>query len=66
MFLELWDTGSIPDPAQWAKDQALLQLQVSQETTYATGWPKKKKKKKVLFFKSGVQPILKIIKSETK
>ena len=25
-FWECWDTGSIPGPAEWVKDQVLLQL----------------------------------------
>ena len=39
--LEPWDTGLIPDLAQWVKDLALLHLQLKSDP-YATGWPKKK------------------------
>ena len=37
--LEHWNTGSIPGPAPWVKDQA--------GTPYAAGWPKKKKINKI-------------------
>lgn len=46
-FLERWDSGSIPSPAQWVKDQVLPQLQLipGPGTPYAEQLPKKKKKK---------------------
>ena len=51
---EHWDTGLIPSPAQWVKDQALPHLQcwmqlqlrsdLGQKTLNAMGRPQKKKK----------------------
>ena len=38
--LKFWDTGSIPNPAQWAKDPALLQLQCSSQLQPGSDpWP---------------------------
>jgi len=38
--VEHWDTGSIPSPAQWVKDLALLQLQQrSQKCLGSDPWP---------------------------
>ena len=53
---ECWNTGLIPGPAQWVKDLALLQLQLTLQLQFGPDpWPgnsichrvaKKKKKKK--------------------
>ena len=41
-FWELWDTGSIPSPAQWVKDHALLQLWLrGQVQLRSNPWPRK-------------------------
>ena len=53
--LERWDTGSIPQPAQWVKDPASQKKKKKEEfcncgldlipglgTPYAMVWPKKK------------------------
>ena len=54
---ECWDTGSIPDPGQWVKNPALLQLRLRWQlqlgsgswpglgTPAASGWPKTEKQK---------------------
>lgn len=47
--MEHWEAGSIPGPAQWVKDLALLWLQLKSQlwlcpgTPYTGGWPKKKR-----------------------
>ena len=56
MSLEHWEAGSIPDPAQWARDLALPQLHLGCKwgsdlilglgTPCALGWPTKEKEKK--------------------
>ena len=53
--LQCWDTGSIPVPAQWVKDQALPQPAIGGNwgsdlipgpgALCAVGWPKKEKTK---------------------
>ena len=58
MSWEQWFVGSIPSPAQWVGDPALLQLWLrlqmkldlipGQGTPHAVGWPKKKNKTKLM------------------
>ena len=41
MFLECWDTGSIPSPAQWVKDLVLSKLQCSSQLWLGSDpWPR--------------------------
>ena len=60
--LECWDAGSIPAPAQWAKDLVLPQLRPRSQlwlrydpwpglgTPCAVEWQKRKKKQNFKFF----------------